>query len=243
MANIRITGIQMEVGETKKENLPKILDAIKKNADSDIIVFPELALTGSNDEFGDAPTAEAWAQIAEACRISYTTGIFGTGSRANGNTYIQARIYGHDGELIGNQNKLVPTQEERTWCRPGESLNTFNTHGIHFGCLVGNDLWVAPGKGPYPDPRLSMQLTKKGIDIIFHLANTGTDIQYTDFYYANLQLRAREARIPIVTVNAAKGNKVITSPTGIVDADGNWLVKCDPVGEQKFSYNLDVITE
>lgn len=239
MATVRISGIQMSVGNKKAENLPRILEHIQES-DCDIIVFPEMSLTGHNNEFSDARTLEAWDQIAAACRVSYTVGIVGTGSRADGISYIQGRIFADDGEIIGTHEKLIPTEAERKWCRPGSKLKTFEHQEkeITFGCLCGNDLWVAPGFGPYPDPRLTYQLGERGVDIIFHLNASGTDNSYSAYYESNLQLRAKEANCYIVTVNAAVPHNVINVPSGVISPEGEWVAKTQVDGEQKFNYDI-----
>lgn len=239
MAMLRVCGVQMAVGASKKENLPKILEHIKSYT-GDFIVFPELALTGTNNEFSDARTEEAWRQIAAACRQSYVTAIVGTGARIDGRTFIQSRVFSDEGTLLGVQDKLVPTQKEREWCRPGEELRSFEHKGIHFGCLSGNDMWVAPGLGPYPDPRLSYQLGEKGVQVIFHCANSGTDARYAAYYDANLRLRAWESRSHIITVNAAAPSGSLNAATGILSPQGDWLVQCPREGEHRFCFDLDI---
>lgn len=242
MATLRIGGVQMAVAPTKKDNLPKVLHAIQEGG-FDILVFPEMALTGHNDGFGDAPTLEAWEQIAAACRQHYVTAIVGTGSRADGKVYSQARVFSDDGKPIGTQEKLIPTEAERAWCVPGAKLAAFEHKGLPFGCLVGNDLWVAPGFGPYPDPRLSLQLAQKGAQVIFHLNDSGSDPDYAEYYAGNLRLRAREANAHIVTVNAASANGPLNCPSGIMSPAGEWLVTAPLQGEQRFVYDLDLITD
>lgn len=243
MALLRICGVQMPVGTSKKDNLPKIIEHIK-NFSGDFIVFPEMALTGYNNEFSDTRTPEAWAQIAAACRQSYVTAIVGTGARADGHGYIQARIFGDDGEVVGTYEKIVPTQSDREWCRPGEELRVWDHKGLRFGCLVGNDLWVAPGQGPYPDPRLSHQLGQKDAQVIFHLANTGTDSVYLAYHESNLRLRAIESGCHIVTVNAAPANgAAVNSPSGIMSPQGEWLVQLPRDGAHRFCHDLDLVLD
>lgn len=243
MATIRITGVQMTVSPVKNENLPKILKHIQES-DCDFILFPEMSLTGYNNDFSDARTQEAWRQIATACRQHYVTAIIGTGARADGVTHIQSRIYTGKGELLGTHEKLVPTEGDRQWCRPGEELRTFTEKGLSFGCLICNDLWVTPGCGPYPDPRLSYQLGQRGAQVIFHSANTGghsgTDKRFFAYHDANLRLRALESNLYIVTVNAALPDKPINAPSGVVSPKGEWLVQCPLTGEQVFSYDLEI---
>lgn len=238
MAMVRVSGVQMAVKSSKKENLPRILEEIAQS-DCDFLLFPEMSLTGHNDQFSDQRNEEAWAQIAAACRTSYCTAIIGTGARFDGHAHIQSRIYDDNGELAGTQEKLVPTEQERTWCRPGQELRTFESRGVAFGCLIGNDLWVRPGLGPYPDPRLSLQLGQKGAQIIFHAVNTGADPRYAAYHEANLLLRAREAGCYIVVANAAAPGPV-NAPSGVVGPDGVWLVRAPLDGEQRFTCDLEL---
>jgi len=242
MATVRVSGIQMVVGPTKKDNVSKILEHIR-NSDSDFMLFPEMSLTGYNNDFSATRTREAWRQIAAACRQSYTTAIIGTGARENGHTYIQSRIYGDNGELLGTQEKLVPTETDRAWCRPGDELRVFQHFGITFGCLICNDLWVTPGCGPYPDPRLSYQLGQKGAQIVFHSINSGSSPLHVPYHDSNLKLRAIESKCYIVTANAAAPDGPVNAPTGIVSPEGKWLVQCPLEGEHSFCYDLDVEVE
>ena len=239
MGIVRVTGVQMSVGVKKADNLPRILEHIK-NSDCDYIVFPEMALTGYNDGFSDNRTLEAWDQVAAACRLSYTTAVLGTGSRADGVVYIQSRIFDDQGEVLGTQEKLVPTESDREWCRPGSKLKVFNHGDLTFGSLISNDLWVAPGFGPYPDPRLSCQLGQKGAQVIFHINHTCPGPGYEDYCDANLRLRAREAGCYIVVVNAAPQNGPLTVPSGVMSPEGEWCHKAPTTGEQVFSYDLEI---
>lgn len=238
MPTIRIVGVQMNIAPTKAQNLPRILNLLERS-DCDLVVFPEMALTGHNNDFSDQRTAEAWRTLAAACRKLYRGILFGTGARSEGKTYIQARAYGDDGSLLGTQEKLVPTEEERKWIRPGDGLEVFSFRGITFGVLNGNDLWVTPGFGPYHDPRLTYALAQRKVDIIFHLNDSGVDQEYRQWHDANLYLRAREARVPIFTVNAAHGTKQLNCASGVVGPDGRWQVTCEPLGEHLFQYEFE----
>ena len=229
MGTVRVTGVQMAVGASLKDNLPKILDHIQR-CDGDFILFPEMSLTGYHNDFSDSRTQEAWSQIAAACRQSYVCAIIGTGARENGHTYIQSRIFSDTGSVLGTHEKLVPSYGDREWCRPGEELRVFGHRGVQFGCLICNDLWVTPGCGPYPDPRLTYQLSHKGAQIIFHSIHSGTSAIHLPYHDSNLRLRATEAGCPIVTANAAVLGKQINAPSGVVSPNGEWLVQCPPRG-------------
>ena len=153
---------------------------------------------------------------------------------------IQIRIYTPEGELLGNHAKMVPTSGDRTWCVPGSELRVFHYDGIVLGCLICNDLWVTPGCGPYPDPRLTYQLGQLGAQVVFHAINSGFSPPHLPYHESNLALRARESGFPIVTANAVVGMNPVNCGSGVMGADGEWLVRANPVGEQTFLADLIV---
>lgn len=239
MTTIRIVGVQMDVSTKLEENLPKIIDHIM-NADGDFIVFPEMSLTGYHGEFSDKATRAAWDQIATACRQKYITALIGTGRKRDNDVHIQTRIYNDEGNLLGTHEKLVPTKSDREFCKPGEKLRIFHHRGLTFGCTIGNDLWVTPGYGPYPDPRLTYQLGQKRAQVIFHSANSGASAIHRTFHESNLQLRALESDVYIATANAATPQGPINCPTGIMSPQGQWLVQCPLEGEHAYSHDIEV---
>ncbi len=239
MATVRITAVQMQVSMNIEENLRNLLRHIEKH-ETDYIVFPEMCLTGWHGGFSQKSAERAWEEIAEACRKRYTTAIFGTGCQENGAIYNQARVISDAGELIGTQDKLVPTKDERAWCHPGEELQVFEHGEFRFGCLVGNDLWVAPGLGAYPDPRLSFRLSERGAQVIFHCAHTGADPSYSAYYESNIVLRAKESGCFIVSANAATGTGKVNAQTGIVAPEGVWVSACARQGEQVCHADVEV---
>lgn len=239
MATIRIVGVQMQVAPQLEDNLPRVLEFIK-NADGDYIVFPEMSLTGYHGDFSDKATRAAWDQVAAACRLRYITALIGTGRKRDGDTHIQTRIYTEGGDLLGTHEKLVPTAGDREFCKPGEKLRVFHHRGLTFGCLICNDLWVTPGCGPYPDPRLTYQLGKRGAQIIFHSVNSGSSPMHTPFHESNLALRAIESGAYIVTVNAVAPDGPVNCASGVVSPKGEWLTQCPREGEQVFSYDIEL---
>ncbi|MCK5863040.1 MAG: carbon-nitrogen hydrolase family protein [Candidatus Hydrogenedentes bacterium] len=239
MATIRVCGVQMHVASSKKDNLPRILDYIRQG-DCDFMVFPEMSLTGYHGKFDEDRTREAWKQIAAACRQSYVTAIIGTGAHIEGHAYIQSRIYSDEGHLLGTHEKIVPTESDRSWCRPGEGLRIFEHNDTLFGCLICNDLWVTPGCGPYPDPRLTYLLSKKGAQLIFHSIHSGNSQIHTAYHESNLALRAREGNLYIITANAAVESGAVNAASGVMSPEGEWLVQCPREGEHKFTYDIDM---
>jgi predicted amidohydrolase len=232
----------MAVSTNLEENLNKILWYIEQG-NTDFLLFPEMSLTGWRGDFNDAVTEQACRQIAKACRLAYVTAVVGLGVKIEGKTYIQSRIFTYEGKTLGTHEKLVPTLNDRKFCGPGEELRVFKNHGITFGCLIGNDLWVAPGYGPYPDPRLTYKLKKLGADVIFHSMNSGSDEMYAPYYESNLALRARESAQYIFTANAEDPNGPLNAPTGIVAPSGEWRVRLPRTGEHRYFHDMEVETE
>lgn len=240
MATVRVKGVQMAVSMRIDENLPKILDHIKR-ADADYILFPEMALTGYHGDFSDKAVRDACHLIATACGKAYVTACVGTGFKRSGSdTYIQTRIYDKAGEKVGTHEKLVPTLKDRAFCKPGEELRVFNVEGLVFGCLICNDMWVTPGCGPYPDPRLSFQLGQQGAQVIFHSVNSGSSQIHTTYHESNLVLRAIESKAYICTANAAAPDGPVNCASGVVSPEGKWLVQCPREGEHTYTQDIEV---
>jgi len=239
MATTRISGVQMTVSANIEENLEKILHHIKQGH-ADFLLFPEMSLTGYHGDFSDKATRLAWRQIGKACRQAYLTAIIGTGARVEGVTHIQSRIYSDSGRLLGTHEKLVPTSGDRKFCRPGDELRVFKHQNITFGCLICNDLWVTPGCGPYPDPRLTYKLGKLGARIIFHSINSGSSKIHTPYHESNLVLRAMESNLFIATANAADPKGPVNASTGIVSPKGEWIVRVPRTGEHQYFCDVDL---
>lgn len=239
MATLRICGVQMQVAAKLDDNLEKILAHIR-TCGSDFILFPEMSLTGYHGDFGDKAARNAWRLIAAACRQAYVTALIGTGCRENGATYIQTRIYTDQGELLGTHEKIVPTSGDRKFCQPGGELRVFEHKGLSFGCLICNDLWVTPGCGPYPDPRLAYQLGQKGARAVFHAIHSGTSPIHTPYHESNLALRAMESKFHIFTANAADPTGPVNAMTGVMSPEGEWLVHCPRTGEHVYTFDFEV---
>jgi len=54
-------------------------------------------------------------------------------------------------------------------------------------------------------------------------------------------LRAAAGKLWIVTVdNAHPVDRRCSSPSGIVNSEGNWVVRADPVGERFFAHTIEL---
>jgi predicted amidohydrolase len=239
----RLAGAQLDIdphdisANTQKHIAHLALAAAQR---ADFVVFPEMMLTGYHGRFDQRQRTDALDRIRRTCQQNKIAAIVGTGHKPRpGRCYIQAVVIDDTGEVLGAHSKMVPTNGDRRFCQPGRQLRIFRHKGLLFGCLICNDMWVTPGCGPYPDPRLSYQLARRGARVIFHLINSGSSSRHTAFHESNLMLRAREGQLHIVTANAAKPHSVNCS-SGIVTPDGKWHIRLPRRGQHLYVESINV---
>ena len=240
--SLRVAGVQMFVSSELEENLNKIINHIR-TVDAEIILFPELSLHNALAAFTQQEREEAWAEIAKTCGEAQKMAFIGTWAQQGGETTIQTRIYSKEGTLFGTYDKMVPTRDDRKECVPGKSLHLFEHKGVPFGTLICNDLWVTPGFGSTPDPRLTYQLGEKGAKVIFHAICSGSDQTYTAYHESNLLLRALESKVYICTANIADPRGPVNAASGVVGPDGTWLIQAPREGEQVYTFDLRIPIE
>ena len=244
---VRLSGVQMVVSRHLQTNLPKILEHIAAAAEdgADLVLFPEMSLSGYHGAFSDEEVSGALDEVSGAAKGRRIAVIVGTGMREDNGTAgvvtrIQNRAYSTQGELLGTHEKMVPTSGDREYCTPGEELRTFTWNGITCGSLICNDLWVTPGCGPYPDPRLTYQLGQMGAKIIFHAINSGAGTFHLPYHESNVALRAKESSLYIATANAADMDAAINCATGVMAPHGQWLTRLDRKGEGRYLVELSI---
>jgi deaminated glutathione amidase len=243
---LRLCGVQMAVSRELSENLPRVLEHIRNAASdgADIVLFPEMSLSGYHGDWDWDAVQDAVAQVENTIRASGIAAIIGTGWIGD-EQYIQLRAYGADGSLLGTHEKMMPTgidgeNGDREYCKPGKELRTFQWRGITCGMLICNDLWVTPGTGPYPDPRLTYQLGKMGAQILFHGINSGSSEMHRPFHESNQQLRAIESKLHIATANAACMDNPTNAASGLILPDGSWATKADRQGEGRWFADVTI---
>lgn len=236
VAQLRVDADDMEL------NACGILEAVDLAAAeaADCLVTPEMALTGYHGRFDKGLRDELMGRIAAGCRAVGVTAIVGAGDKRRGMCYNEQVVIGGNGKILGRHAKYVPTSGDRKWSVAGRRLRIFRERGLSFGCLICNDLWVTPGCGNQSDPRLTWRLARRGARVIFHSVNSGADARYIPYHESNLSLRAREGKLFIATANAAKAGRSVNCATGIVDPEGNWVVRCRRRGRQFAVADIEV---
>jgi predicted amidohydrolase len=146
-------------------NLARIAQEVEALAPVDLVVFPELALTGP---VTDADTARRVAQpipglltgqaqaIAAAHEAYLVVGLVEQ-DPASGNLYNSAALIGPQG-IAGVYRKLHLSAEDRTWATPGDGgLPVFDIPPGRTGILIGYDALF---------PEAARELALQGADII-----------------------------------------------------------------------------
>jgi omega-amidase len=150
-----------------EENLRRMIAIIQRicsEQPTDLIVFPELAVSGYECGLNFTRLAERVTGHA----VSYLAGkaaefsvhlVFGlpVKEKVESILYNAAVFIGPDGELIGDYRKLHLRGEERLAFRPGYRMPVFDTQFGPIGVMIGWDLAF---------PEVARSLTLDGADLI-----------------------------------------------------------------------------
>ena len=252
----RVAGFQMAVGTDIRRNTEKICAAIQQaaSAGANILLTPEGSLSGYTPHFDQGAAAEGLETVTQQARRVGIGLALGTCFREpDGLVYNQIRFYSPRGEFLGFHSKILrcgtmeePVEGEINAYAAGD-LRTFTLDGVTIGGLICNDLWANPQCTPMPDPHLSQQLARMGARVIFHAVNGGRDggewsreVAW-NFHAANLRMRAAAGKVWLVTVdNSAPVDLPCSAPGGVLDPQGNWVCRTEPVGEQLFVHTLQL---
>lgn len=250
-----VAGAQIPVTRNVESNLKAIKRAIDFAVDesADILLTPEGSLSGYTHEFDQEATRDALEMI-----LSWASGRLGLALgtcyvEEDGLRYDQIRFYDKDGHYLGFHSKILlcstltaPVEGEIKYYGV-KPLRAFAFKGVSIGGLICNDLWANPCCTDTPDVHLSQQLARMGAKVIFHVVNGDRDssefsrIVARNFHESNLRMRARAGRVWIVTAdNCFPDDIPCSSPSGIVNPDGNWEVKLPPQGEGFFAHAIDL---
>ena len=222
----RVTIAQLQVTRSVEDNLSRMRPAFAqaKNDKASWLLFPEGMLSGYTGDFDQRLVAGAFSECASLAKENRVTALIGTSwKNADGTVENQVRMVGAQGKVIGAYAKRCLTYGDAEWARPGTGDLVFSANGIRFGALICNDLWVTPGFTDGPDPRLSLQQSRQGAQVIFQAIHSGSSQKYRSYHESNLFTRAAEAKCPIVTCNAF-AKPAVNATSGVVGTNFEYLV-------------------
>ena len=218
--NIQIAQLNFLVGDIEG-NAQRIIEAADAAVGkADLIVFPELALTGYPPE--DLLLRDEFmrrVETAVAAILSRVNGIHlvvGYPLRRDGGLCNVAGVW-RDGEILAEYAKqLLPNYsvfDEKRYFVPGHEAVTFQLKGLHIGLTVCEDIWQA-------EPAAMSRAA--GAQLLLNINASPFHVGKAPEREALVQQRARENGLPIVYANLVGGQDELVFDGGsfVVDAAG-----------------------
>jgi len=222
---MKITLAQLNpvIGDFEK-NLLKIGEALKQayTDNSDLVVFPELFLSGyppqdllERKDFANA-AERSLASLVEMSKTFPSTGILcGTFERME--KHESFRLYNtavliENGEIIFKQHKtLLPTYDvfdEKRYFTPAEHIDILDFRNEKIGITICEDAWNNPQI--LPNPRYSVDpvevLAKKGATIIINISASPFSLGKEHIRFSLIKNHTKSHNIPFVFVNQIGAN-------------------------------------
>lgn len=149
--NIAAMALQYEpvIGD-KAANMEKVETLLESSIDdqsTDLVVLPELSLTGPVDLLAESPSAYAenaegpTFQFMQELAIEYDTAIiYGFIENDGGLLYNSAILIGNDGDIEGKYRKTHLSSSDQMWATEGDQLSVFDSESLgKVGILIGED--------------------------------------------------------------------------------------------------------
>lgn len=194
---IALAQINPIVGDIEN-NTKKIISIIKKTK-ADIVVFPELSITGYSPQdlllkhsFIEE-NINAFKKIVQ--NTTNKTAIVGFIEKAYENIYNSAAIIGNQ-QIIEIHHKIcLPNYtifDEKRWFKNGSNATTFEFEGRKIGISICEDIWF---------PETTKKQKDKGADLIINISASPYRKGKLEAIENILRQRSEENRVPIIYVN------------------------------------------
>ena len=251
---IRIAGAQKSfpVGAIQK-NKQTILDCFEaaEEKEVDILIFPELALTGYPPEdllLRESFVGKNFAVLEELAEFSSSTsGVVGFVDRnldenhtdkqkrdiANAAAIIQ------NGDVKGIYHKcFLPNysvfDEARYFAKGNNPGNVFWYEDIGIGISICEDIWIEDGP--------SSQQVENGASLIININASPYDQNKTDLRKELVVKQAKKLGVPIIYLNMVGGQDELVFDGGsfVVDGKGEIIYQAQQFEEELFYIDLDL---
>ena len=220
-------------------NLATLCSALK-GARADLIVLPELALTGYAfqnrqelaslaEEPTDSPSVEALAHLCQENSFHLVTGF----AEKSGDKLFNSALHISPGGVLNVYRKIHLFNREKAYFDPGDrALETFDLNGVKIGTMVCYD-WAFP--------EVARVLALQGADIICHPSN----LVLTHGQQA-MKIRSLENGLYTITCNRfgsdsrPNGSTEFTGGSQIAGPKGRLLYQASPDQPELFIAELDI---
>jgi len=251
---IRIAGAQKSfpVGAIQK-NKQTILDCFEaaEEKEADILIFPELALTGYPPEdllLRESFVGKNFAVLEELAEFSSSTsGVVGFVDRNldDNHTDKQKRDIANaaaiiqNGDVKGIYHKcFLPNysvfDEARYFAKGNNPGNVFWYEEVGVGISICEDIWIEEGP--------SLQQVENGASLIININASPYDQNKTDLRKELVVNQAKKLGVPIIYLNMVGGQDELVFDGGsfVVDGKGEILYQAQQFEEEIFYIDLDL---
>ncbi len=238
---VALAQINTTVGDLSG-NESRILEAYLSGSDSraDLVVFPELTLTGYpprdlllRDAFIEANLA-ALDRLAKATgKTGLVIGFVGRNGRNPGRGLTNSVALRAEGSIVAVRHKtLLPTYDvfdEDRYFDPAESNEPVPFRGQHLGLTVCEDFWNDEDfwseRRYRPNP--ATNLVEAGATVLINLSASPWHLGKERTRHAMLSQLAAKCRVPVVYVNLVGGNDelVFDGQSCVMDAQGRRIAQ------------------
>lgn len=251
---IRIAGAQKSfpVGAIQK-NKQTILDCFEaaEEEEADILIFPELALTGYPPEdllLRESFVGKNFAVLEELAEFSSSTsGVVGFVDRNldDNHTDKQKRVIANaaaiiqNGDVKGIYHKcFLPNysvfDEARYFAKGNNPGNVFWYEDVGIGISICEDIWIEDGP--------SSQQVENGASLIININASPYDQNKSDLRKELVVNQAKKLGVPIIYLNMVGGQDELVFDGGsfVVDGKGEILYQAQQFEEEIFYIDLDL---
>ena len=253
---IRITGAQcsFSVGAIQ-ENKETILNCFEEaeSVESDIVIFPELAITGYPPEdllLCESFIGKNFAVLEEiAAFSSHTSGVIGFVDRKNDShnqdnnkrTIANAAAIVQNGDVRGIYHKsFLPNysvfDEARYFSKGTEPNTLFWYDDIAIGINICEDIWIEDGPAE--------EQVKQGASLIININASPYDIHKSETRKEIVMKKALKLNVPIIYLNMVGGQDELVFDGGsfVVNDLGEIIYQASSFKEEVFHLDIDLKT-
>lgn len=225
MKTIKVSVAQLipKLGD-KQHNLQKISDAMvkAKGDQADLIVFPELFLTGYSvgEDLENLAETENGPEMTEVRKLSQEHGLYTAVSfpekGEDGRYYISSALIDNDGGVLGVYRKAHLFDEEKKHFTPGSEFKVIETPIGNIGMMICFDVEF---------PEIARSLKLQGADFIV-IVNANMH-PYELHHHLYSRVRAMENEIPVIICNrlGKEGELDFCGDSMVIDATGKVLLE------------------
>ncbi|KMY55745.1 carbon-nitrogen hydrolase [Bacillus sp. FJAT-27231] len=222
----------------KQENMKKIVHSLKeaKRQAADIVVFPELALTGYSigdllPTIAETKEGESLKVLGLYCKNLGIHALISFPEKEEGRYYISSALIDDNGLVVGTYRKTHLFNTETNYFTRGDSWPVFQTKFGKVGAMICYDLEF---------PEVARLLRLNGAEII--LVNTANMTPYENHQHVYMQSRAMENEVPVVICNriGKEGDLDFFGHSMAVDGEGRIVSK---LASEETIHTIDIQTD